>query len=120
MSADLKSLGVVLSESRIGTGLPEYSLLDVSGVSVRKGPQDSRLVIRENGALVDWVLLEWAASEADGSNPSYGMIAHGNGVGDALREARHTYFGDDGYVFYLNAEILTWGIGQLKEWFDFK
>lgn len=84
---------------------------------------DHDLVFRkDNGALVVNVREElhvtWALLRMEGDD-LYSVVAHGSGPSGSLREPRHTYFGEDGYVFYVNPAILTWGFKQLERWFDF-
>ena len=40
------------------------------------------------------------------------------GTGDVLRECRHTYFPNDGYVFYMNYSDMTRALDYCKKFFD--
>lgn len=46
------------------------------------------------------------------------LVFHGEGPSDGLRELRHTYWGEDGYLFYPDARVITAALAALKEWFD--
>lgn len=86
-------------------------------VTVRKEPDgDGLLLVRDNRGWITWALL--AFSSTDGVRTQYDVLARGEGTGGCLREARHTWFGDAGYVFYIDAKLLAWGLEQLKEWFE--
>lgn len=80
---------------------------------------DDRLVVIEIDMSVRWALLEWTGDMGDGSHAEYDIEAHGYGYSGALREARHTYFGDEGYVFYVDPLRLAWAFDCLRRWFDF-
>ena len=41
-----------------------------------------------------------------------------HGVGGSLREGRHTYFPDDGYVFYMDYEEMLTCLNYCKKHFD--
>lgn len=40
------------------------------------------------------------------------------GTGGVLRECRHTYFPNDGYVFYMNHQDMINALNYCKEFFD--
>lgn len=48
----------------------------------------------------------------------YQVTFCGEGPSGNLRELRHTYWGKDGYIFYVNAELITSAFAALREWFD--
>lgn len=54
--------------------------------------------------------------------PQYGvklyLILHGDGPAGELRELRHTYWGDDGYLFYPDVRVIVAAMAALKEWLD--
>lgn len=41
-----------------------------------------------------------------------------NGISNSLREGRHSYFGDGGYINYLNAKNLILCLDYCKKYFD--
>lgn len=67
-------------------------------------------------------ILEHISSSGDDREHAYSILASGEGTGGEssnLREARPTYIGDNGYVFYINPDIFTWCFEKLKKYFDF-
>lgn len=52
----------------------------------------------------------------DGAKMS--VVFSGNGPSDALRELRHTNWGDGGYLFDPPARVIAAAFEALKEWFD--
>lgn len=94
-----------------------YSLKEFEGEEVERG--DFILRVFDNG-WVNWVLLEAHTLE---DPKEYVIYVEGCGTGYidgfSLREARHTYFGKDGYIFYVKPDALTWCFDNLKKWFDF-
>lgn len=43
---------------------------------------------------------------------------HGYGFSGALRECRHTYWGEDGYIFYPNGKAISLAFKELSKYFD--
>lgn len=74
------------------------------------------LVVRVDGHIVEFAVLEWDSSCA--GEDFYSMVFHGQGVGSGLREMRHTYWGEGGYLFYAPADVIAAAFEALKEWFD--
>lgn len=48
------------------------------------------------------------------------VLFHGEGPSSALRELRHTYWGEDGYIFYVHADTVIAALNALREWFDLR
>lgn len=51
----------------------------------------------------------------------YSVVFHGNGPSGALRELRHTYWGDPnnaGYIFYPHGKLIADAFAKLDRWFD--
>lgn len=67
---------------------------------------------------IEVALFEFAQSHSDGSDPMYARVMHGYGYGEGLRELRHTYWGEDGYIFYPSRKLITEALEALREWFD--
>lgn len=65
--------------------------------------------------------LDSGPSERDGvivDGAKMGLIFHGNGPTGALRELRHTNWGESGYLCYPTAGVISAAFEALKEWFD--
>jgi hypothetical protein len=84
-----------------------------------KGETAACLVVSVNEwEHVEWALFDWT-SEDDKGRIDYSLVMHGSGFASSLREARHTYFENDGYAYYVNPSVIAWGFKQLERWFDF-
>lgn len=125
---DAADLGLKLVDNPVQPGERAWQVITLPGDAVVElvrttSPSRllSRLHVREDGGHVRWVLLEWVMGD-HGQDPLalYAVLAHGSGHASGLREARHTYFGENGYVYYVNPAVLTWAFGQLRRWFDFE
>lgn len=46
------------------------------------------------------------------------VIFHGEGPTDCLRELRHTWWGDGGYIFYPRGKVITDAFNKLRDHFD--
>lgn len=46
------------------------------------------------------------------------LVFRGCGAGVVLRELRHTYWGESGYLFYPNGNLIAQAFAALREWFD--
>jgi hypothetical protein len=46
------------------------------------------------------------------------MIMHGSGPSGSLRECRHTWWGENGYVHYLHFAAIEAALRELRRWFD--
>ncbi len=71
-----------------------------------------------NKLWLKFAVLEFYCSEGDGKNTMLSCVFHGEGPVGNLRECRHTYWGNDGYLFYPNGKAITSGIQALSEFFD--
>lgn len=88
----------------------------VEDLEGEEGTNGKLLFHRMSCGVEDWVLLEWAGSEEGGQN-WYDILAHGNlwlNMAGYL-EPRHTYFGDQGYVYMLDMALLTKGLERLRQ-----
>lgn len=65
-----------------------------------------------------FAVLEWYSSNGDGSNAVAALVFHGEGPSSGLRECRHTYWGESGYIFYPNAAVIMAGLRALEAFFD--
>ena len=80
------------------------------------GPCDSKFLFCTHDVLIHWALLGWHSQDDHGVY--YRILCSGWGVSGALREPRHTDFGDGGYIHYLSVDVMVWGMTQLKRFFD--
>jgi len=46
------------------------------------------------------------------------MLMHGEGPAGFLRECRHTYWGEDGYIFYPNKKHIDAAMQWLSKYYD--
>ncbi len=69
---------------------------------------------------MSFAVLAFAQSEVGGEDTLVYLVFHGEGPGgpDSLRECRHTYWGEDGYIFYPNGALITSAFASLAEFFD--
>lgn len=110
-----------------------YDLAAIRSVATRVvelGSPDRVLAVLEHPdgtCLVSFVVCGFYCGPAtvDGENVDgvkVDIVFHGSGPGGAkgvtLRELRHTYWGEDGYVFYPNGTLIAAAFAALGEWFD--
>lgn len=77
------------------------------------------VVVKTDGPItIDFAVFEFSHSDADDSNIMMSHIFHGTGPSGGLRECRHTYWGENGYVFFPDAEIISKALEFLKKYFD--
>lgn len=67
---------------------------------------------------LQFAVLTFYSSDLDGSNVWCELLFNGHGPSDSLRECRHTYWGENGYVFYPNAPVIVAAFEALSEFFD--
>jgi hypothetical protein len=79
------------------------------------------LVRTQDDEKVEWALLNFVSALGGPpySEVRYEVTAHGYGFGPTLGEARHTWFGEEGYVFSVRPALLAWAFGVLETWFRF-
>lgn len=106
------------------TGDLIYSLDAVrnGATAVHSCDKNSWLAIWEDpdkeSILVEYALFEFHMSESDGSSIMVDCTFHGYGLAGSLREMRHTYFPNDGYVFYLPMARMRKAFDILERYFD--
>lgn len=79
------------------------------------------LAVLEDDArvIVSFVVLEAMVGEGSDGHPAlYRMVFEGHGVSGSLRELRHTYWGDDGYLHFPPSKLISDAFAKLEEWFD--
>lgn len=83
------------------------------------------LVLKHDSTFGNWMqftVLQFATSNSDGSNEFGSIVFYGDGPGgkpdESLRECRHTYWGEDGYIFYPNGKLISSAFAALSEFYD--
>jgi hypothetical protein len=79
------------------------------------------IVLNIKESWVEFAVFNFAESEINGENiyVEFGeLIFHGEGISGCLRECRHTYWGENGYIFYLPGDLITAAFQVLSEYFD--
>lgn len=73
---------------------------------------------KPNGWM-DFAFLAFAYSDIDYKNTCAEIMMLGGGPTGALRECRHTYWGDkDGYIFYPKARHIRAALDWLEKFYD--
>lgn len=96
-----------------------YSLDELRGLpfELRELP-GGWLVLKRDEFWIRFAVLEFATSDTDDANEFDHLLFYGEGPGGALRECRHTYWGEDGYIFYPNGVLISAAFRELSEFFD--
>ena len=111
-----------LRRSESGLGGSAYAEKEILKADrVVKLAKDGLLALYFEGHKVEFEVFEFLhGPSTDGSiGAFYDVVFHGEGFAGALRECRHTWWGDEGYVFYPSPELLASAFAALTEWFDF-
>lgn len=67
---------------------------------------------------LQFAVLDFHCSEGDDTNAYGKLVFHGEGPTGVLRECRHTYWGEDGYVFYPSGTVIKAAFKALAEFYD--
>jgi hypothetical protein len=67
---------------------------------------------------LDFAALSFIQSNFDGSNIMAECLFFGSGPTGGLRECRHTYWGEDGYIFYPDGVVIAAALKELSEFYD--
>lgn len=78
--------------------------------------KDFIVLFKKDDALINYAFLECDASNTQ--EDFYSLLWHGYGFSDNLRELRHSYIGENGYVFYLNKKNFELALNWLSQYFD--
>ena len=65
-----------------------------------------------------WCFLEWHTGSMGGKENWYKPFLYGEGPSGNLRECRHSYIGEEGYVFYLNKVNMIDALNWLAKYYD--
>lgn len=98
-----------------------YSLDDArSRYEVRDLPGKGYLVLNWDAERfwLKFAVLSFLSSSGDDTEVEMDLQFHGEGPTGNLRECRHTYWGDGGYIFYPSGKVISAGLEALSEFFD--
>jgi hypothetical protein len=108
------------------TAEPDYqnSGCDVYDLAAVRGAADAvidlegsaYLAMRNEDGWVSFAVFDVWSIGAD--EVKLGLVFHGSGPSGYLRELRHTYWGDEGYLFDPSPKVIVAAFDRLKEWFD--
>ena len=78
------------------------------------------VVVDPGGLKINFALFEFAAgvSSAPCPDDQFSLVFHGEGYGAPLREMRHSYWGENGYLFYADRQLIARALEALGKWFD--
>lgn len=76
------------------------------------------LIVDDKAMWIKFAVMEFERSETDDSNVQLDCIFHGEGPVGNLRECRHTYWGENGYLFYPDGRIIADAFKSLSQYFD--
>ena len=78
--------------------------------------RDGYLVLHWDKSWLHFAVLNFHYS--DDEKTMLSVQFHGEGPTDGLRECRHTWWGDGGYLFYPKGDLIAKAIGELSKYFD--
>lgn len=79
---------------------------------------DSFLVLnKKDEHWMKFAVLSFYQSNTDGSQMTLIEVFHGEGP-TGLRECRHTYWGDSGYIFYPHKSVIISALEKLSQYYD--
>jgi hypothetical protein len=99
----------------------EYSLDAVRGAfEVVPLEKDGYLILNfdKDRFWLNFAVLRWQSSNQKGGDVHCGMVFHGSGPTGSLRELRHTWWGEDGYLFYVPGALVSNAFKALSAYFD--
>lgn len=95
------------------------------GLDVRELPGGWLILQRakdHGGLWLRFAVLDFFQSEMNGQNELATCLFFGDGpggkAGESLRECRHTYWGEDGYIFYPDGPLIAAAFEALSEFYD--
>lgn len=98
-----------------------YSLGKIKAqFDVRELTRDGWLALHwdEERIWLKFAVLEFHTSDVNNENILVSCLFHGEGPTGSLRECRHTWWGEDGYLFYPDGAIISAALKALSEHFD--
>lgn len=94
--------------------LEEYKIGEGDGACVLRVKVPSEIDLVNGNCLVRWAFFESSSSY------EYKLLMHGEGFSDCLREPRHTWFENKGYIFYVNPKPIFECFKILQKYFDYE
>ena len=73
---------------------------------------------RQSDIWLKFAVMTFFCSDGDDKNVQLQVQFHGEGPIGNLRECRHTYWGDEGYLFYPDGIAIAAGLKALSEFYD--
>lgn len=73
---------------------------------------------KPDSTWIKFAVLDFLRGSSSGQDVKTFLVFHGEGPAGPLRECRHTYWGDDGYLFYPSIVVITAALTALKEFYD--
>jgi hypothetical protein len=71
-----------------------------------------------SGGFMDFAFFDYSYL-CDDSNETYTtLMMHGSGPSNNLRECRHTFWGEDGYIFYPQKSHIIAALDWLEKYYD--
>ena len=111
----------------LANGEPAYLLRDICGASTEVVEIKDRdtlrallaVVVERGSVKVNFALFQFACGDKVGPpDDQFSLVFHGDGIGGALREMRHSYWGENGYLFYADRQLIARALEALGKWFD--
>ena len=101
--------------------LDEYIKIPSEELENYRKITDGIVRVSNNGNWVKLEFLEWVTEDEDyGYFSKVWQIEGPGGKDHPLREGRHSNFGDEGYIFYLNKQLMLDSLEIANEYFDMK
>ena len=105
-----------LSEDNGGCDEVIYSLrkIELLGYEVVK-LRGGYLIVDVGEIIIQFCLLEHICEGDDDDDLGLEIVFYGSGVGGSLMECRHTFWGEGGYVFYINLRLVKDAMTHLMQ-----
>lgn len=97
-------------------------LKTIPGVTVTEPEKECYLAVlpHDNGVTLSFACFEWVTEDDRDKDVKVfvKLLFTGEGTGSNLREMRHIWWGEDGYLFYMPLSKVIAALGELKKHFD--
>ncbi len=105
--------------------IPLYDVATIRRIATRciDLPRDGILAVLIEDVHVSFAVFAFAMGESTRNGvvvdgPKVDFVFSGSGPAGALRELRHTQWGENGYLHYPSATLIAAAFAALGEWFD--